>query len=110
MTNKPFVYSKRMRISSADMNLLHEGRKRCTIRLGSASVKGDRIMMSDGRQEVEVRIVQVDNNRRFGDLGDEDARNEGFGNRQELVADLRRFYPRAADEDPVTIIYFEKLI
>ncbi len=65
------------------------------------------MQMTDGRQTVPVRILRVDTTRTLKDISDEDARDEGFTTRQELLLDLRRYYPRASATDPITIIYFE---
>lgn len=109
MNNRQYTYSSKIKISSADMVLLRASRKKCTIRLGIASVASNEIIITDGRSHVPVRITKVDTSRRFGELTDQDARDEGFSTREELIRDLRHFYPRARDEDPVTVIYFEEL-
>jgi hypothetical protein len=49
----------------------------------------------------------VDNARTFEQLTDDDARAEGFATRDELISDLRKYYPRASPSDPVTVIRFE---
>ena len=77
--------------------------------MGMASVDGDRILVTDGTRDVPVRIIRVVNDRRFGELGEQEAHDEGFSSRDELVADLKKYYPRAIETDPVTIIYFEPL-
>jgi len=106
-TKSRFVYSKVIKISRGDMSLLRAGKKKCTIRLGSASVATPEINMSDGRTSVLVRITDVDNARTFEQLTDDDAHAEGFATRDELISDLRKYYPRASPSDPVTIITFE---
>jgi hypothetical protein len=77
--------------------------------MGLAAVATPEILMSDGRTSVAVRILKVDAERRLKDLNDQDARNEGFETRAELIADLKRYYPTVTDEDRVTVIYFEPL-
>jgi hypothetical protein len=108
-TSKRRIYRERIKISRADMHWLRSGRKRCTIRMGTASVDGDRINVTDGTRNVPVRILRVINDKRFGDLSEEEAHDEGFGTRDELITDLKKYYPRALETDPVTIIYFEPL-
>jgi len=49
----------------------------------------------------------VDATRKFVELTDEDARDEGFTSRDELIQDLRHYYPHANERDPITVIYFE---
>jgi len=94
-------------VSRGDMALLRAGKKKCTIRIGNASVANPQINVSDGRTSVLVRITDVDNSRTFEQLTDEDAHNEGFSTRDELISDLRKYYPRAKPTDPVTVIRFE---
>jgi hypothetical protein len=65
--------------------------------------------MTDGRNSVSVRILKIDSSRRFSDLTDQDAIDEGFRNKEELWKDLRQYYPRATDNDPVTVIHFQRL-
>ncbi len=108
-SNRQFTYSGKIKISRDDMALLRAGRKKCAVRMGTASVASDEILMTDGRGHVPVRITKVDTSRRFGELTDQDARDEGFSAREELIRDLRHYYPRARDEDLVTVIYFEEL-
>jgi hypothetical protein len=62
--------------------------------------------MTDGKQSVRVKITGVDNGKCFGGLTDREAQAEGFSSADELIADLRKYYPLAIATDPVTIIYF----
>ncbi len=107
MKSRKYTYSGIIKISSDDMRLLKENRKRCTIRLGTASVATPEILMSDGRDSVPIRIVRVDTSRSLAELTEDDAHAEGFENREELLKDLSKYYPRAVPSDPVTVIYFE---
>ena len=104
-----YTYTGTIKISRDDMKLLRSGRKRCTIRLGLATVATPEIKMSDGRTSILVRILKVDASRRLKELTDTDARDEGFSSREDLLRDLRQYYPRAADDDPITVIYFEPI-
>lgn len=67
------------------------------------------ILMSDGRGSVRVRILKVDTSRTFREISLPDALDEGLGSREELIQDLRQYYPHAADGDPTTVIYFEQI-
>jgi hypothetical protein len=102
-----FVYSNVIKISRGDMALLRAGKKKCTIRMGNASVANPLINISDGRTSVLVKITDVDNSRTLEQLTGEDAREEGFSTREELISDLHKYYPRAKSTDPVTVIRFE---
>ncbi len=109
LSNRAYTYHGRIKISRADMELLRQGRKRCTIRLGIVSVATPEILMTDGRVNVLVRILKVDCARCLGDLTDQDAQDEGFRTREELLQDLKKYYPQAKSNDPITVIYFEAL-
>jgi len=109
LTAREYTYRGSMKISPGDMALLRAGKKTCTVRLGMASVASDQIVMTDGRSSVPVRILKVDTSRCFKDLTDQDAMDEGFQTREELWKDLKHWYPRVLDQDPVTVIYFERL-
>ena len=102
-----FVYTNVIKVSRGDMTLLRAGKKKCTIRMGNASVANPQINVSDGRTSVLVRITDIDNTRTFEQLTDQDAHDEGFSTRDELISDLRKYYPRARPTDPVTVIRFE---
>jgi hypothetical protein len=107
MANRKYTYSSKIKISRDDMRLLRANRKKCTVRLGTASVATPEILMSDGRDSVMIRIVRVDTTRCLAELTDDDARAEGFETRNELLKDLSKYYPQAKSSDPVTVIYFE---
>jgi hypothetical protein len=101
------TYSGIIKISRDDMRLLKANRKKCTVRLGTASVATPEITMSDGKDSVAIKIVRVDTSRRLDELTDDDAQAEGFETREQLLKDLSKYYPRAKPSDPVTVIYFE---
>jgi hypothetical protein len=110
MGGKTYSYNSVIKISRSDMSLLRAGKKSCTVRLGNASVGASEIEMSDGRASVRVRITKVDNTRTLEQLTDEDARAEGFSTREELLLDLKKYYPRASPDDQVTVISFQRVM
>jgi hypothetical protein len=77
--------------------------------MGMASVATPDIIMTDGRRSVPVRILKIDNARCFKDISLQDAADEGFASKEELIRDLRQYYPRTQDADPITVIYFEPI-
>ena len=109
MALRKHTYSGTIKISRDDMRLLKAHRKKCTVRLGTASVATPQILMSDGRDSVPIRIVRVDTSRCLAELTDDDAQAEGLETREQLLKDLNKYYPWAAPSDPVTVIYFEPL-
>ncbi len=87
--------------------LLLEGRKRATIRLGVVRPKYEELIVhSGGRPIAKVRVKSV-RVKRVRDLSDEDARLDGFTSLEELLQALREAYGRVSPDDPVTIIELE---
>jgi len=107
IVNRTITYRGTIKVSSDDLRLARAGKKRCTIRLGIASVAGERIDLSDGFQKISVRISKVDSMRRYENLNDLDASMEGFASTKELLEDLSKFYGRIDPSQPITIIYFD---
>lgn len=103
---RSFVYNDAIKVSSEDLDLAVAGRKTCTIRLGTLSVARDRLLLTDGRRSLPICITAVEAARRFGDLTDDDARDEGLSGLDSLRLDLRRFYGEIEAQQPVTVIHF----
>ncbi len=83
------------------------GKKICTIRRGTARVEGDMIDLTNGKDRLRVRILSVQIIL-YRDLTDEHARWEGFAGIEELRNDLATYYRAIEDQQPVTIIKFER--
>ncbi|WP_457615339.1 ASCH domain-containing protein [Methanopyrus sp.] len=101
--------SKHLEISGEYRDKLLRGEKRATIRVGR--VPGARpgkvvYIHCGGYVYGKVRITDV-RTKRVKDLTDEDAKLDGFENREELMKALRDHYPNLRDDDIVTIIEFE---
>jgi len=80
-----------------------------TIRLGIVKPKYSEVYIQSGRSIVgKARIVRV-TYKRFCELTMEDAINDGFRNREDLVKELRRIYGNIRDDDIVTVIELELL-
>jgi|ERR1051326_119586 hypothetical protein len=108
LVDRHFTYKRRIKVSSGDLALAQGARKTCTIRLGVATVEGDLIDLTDGRDSLRVRIVSVET-ARYGALNQEHARCEGFTSVEELREDLQRYYRRIDKDQLVTIIRFERV-
>jgi hypothetical protein len=108
-TSRTYKLSQRLKLSRSDMTLFTQGRKRCTIRLGTVSSGDDTITVTDGRRELKARVLRVESGLPFGKLTNDHALDEGFSSLDELIADLRHYYPSARSDDVVTIIYIEPL-
>jgi hypothetical protein len=107
IVDRTITYRGRIKISSEDLELARTGKKKCTIRIGKANVVGETIDLTDGRERITAQVSRVDSDRRYESLNDEDAAMEGFLSREELEADLSRFYGDIDPMQPMTIIYFK---
>ncbi len=87
--------------------LMLEGKKRATIRLGKVVPKYDEVIIhSWGKPVAKARITKV-TYKKVKELTDEDARRDGFKNKEELLRELRHVYGKVSPNDLVTIIEFE---
>lgn len=107
--NRMFTYRGRIKVSSRDLALARSGRKTCTVRLGKLGVAQDVIYLSDGRNNLKVKILEVDNRRVYRDLTDRDAIMDGLESKQQLDEDLRKFYGQIDPNQPMTIVRFRVL-
>ena len=83
-----------------------EGRKRTTIRRGIVEPNYRRVfLVSEGKIHGELEITSV-RHLRVSMLGDEEARNDGFNDRKELLKALKRIYPDIKPDDWVTVVEF----
>lgn len=104
--DRRFTYKGQIKISSSDMSLLEDRKKKCTIRLGIIDVNGPDILMTDGKTRVKVRVSEVDNRRVYRELTNQDAIDEGFGSLEELQKDLAKYYGKIDPDQPITVIRF----
>jgi len=83
------------------------GEKRATIRRGIVKPKYNEITIhAGGRPIAKAKITRV-YFKRLRELGDYEAKLEGYTSREELIEELRRVYKGIRDDDYVTIIEFE---
>lgn len=106
MRQRHIRYRGEIKVSPSDLQAARAGRKVCTIRLGTASVAGENIDLTDGRSRLRVAVTRIDTSKRFGQLGIDEAKGEGFNSITELRSDLARYYRNLDDQQPVTIIWF----
>jgi hypothetical protein len=107
--SRMFTYQGTIRVSRSDLRLVREGRKTCTIRLGTASVASEIVTLTDGRDGIQVRILGVDASRVFDQISQIDAEAEGFDSLPQLHEDLRTYYGDVDPSQPVTVINFRRL-
>ena len=108
VVNRQFTYKRSIKVSADDLALARSGRKTCTIRLGTANVDRELMDLSDGRDVLKVRIVSVETEP-YRNLTHQHAQWEGFSTVEELQKDLERYYRRIDQDQPVTIIRFERV-
>jgi hypothetical protein len=106
LVNRNFTYRRRIKVSTEDLALTKRGKKICTIRLGTASVGGELMELSDGHETLPIKIVSVVTEP-FKALTQEHAQWEGFSSVDELRKDLEKYYRRIDENQPVTIIKFD---
>jgi len=87
--------------------LVLSGAKTATIRLGVVRPKRKQVLLhSSGKVLAELEITGVEV-KRVRDLTDDDAKQDGFQDRRQLIEHLKRIYGRRLKEDEkVTIIRF----
>jgi hypothetical protein len=110
LVTRRFVYNTSIKVSAADLNLAKMGKKICTIRLGTLGVSKEFVNLVSGRNVLKVKIVSVETDKRFCDLGDEHVKREGYLSLEELHADLKTYYGTVEPTQPITIINFERAL
>ncbi|UXD21904.1 hypothetical protein IPA_09405 [Ignicoccus pacificus DSM 13166] len=89
------------------VDMILEGRKTTTIRLGKWIPKFDEVTFHGGGRPFAIaRIVNV-RYKRVSELTDEDARKDGLKNKEDLIKELKRVYENLRPDDYVTIIEFD---
>lgn len=105
--DRRFTYRGRIKVSKADLVMAAAGKKTCTIRRGTAAVEGETVDLTDGRDRLRVRVLSVQTIP-YRDITDEHAHWEGFAGIEELQSDLATYYRAIEDQQPMTIIKFER--
>ena len=89
--------------------LILNGSKKSTIRLGKVDVRNREFYINSGGKIIAKAVVKDVQYKTVRELTDEDAKLDGFKNREELIGELRRHYGKISDDDWVTIIIFDIL-
>jgi hypothetical protein len=106
---RSFTYRGQIKVSQSDLRLARAGRKTCTIRLGTAMVQDSEIDLTDSKERIRIRILDVDTKRPYSTVTNEEARADGVESLEALDADLRRFYGPIHPDQPMTLIHFAVL-
>lgn len=88
-----------------------EGRKRITIREGWCDYHPRTTVMLCAYEEpwcvlAEITVVR---HKRLFEVTTVEWQADGYANREEMLLDLRRFYPKIGSGSPVTVIYWENV-
>jgi len=103
---KRFI-GRHLMVKEKYVDLILEGKKTLTIRLGIVKPRYEEIIIhGGGRPIAKVKIIRV-YHKRIGELSDDDAIKDGFENRKELINELRKIYEKIGDDDWVTLIEFK---
>ncbi len=98
---------KHLMIKSDYADLILEGKKRSTIRLGKVQVNNREFFINSGGKIIAKAIVKDVVYKRVKDLTDDDAKLDGFNSKEELIGELKKHYRNLKDDDVVTIIVFD---
>jgi len=98
---------KRINFDSEYVEAIIEGKKITTIRKGIKRYPVGRIveLTVDNKPFAKARVDKVVV-KRVRELTDEDAKKDGFDNREELIEALKRIYGSIKDSEFVTIVHF----
>jgi len=87
-----------------------KGSKTSTIRLSSSLKKGDEVEVVAGRVRLGIARIEGIEVKKVHELTDEDARTDGFENKEELVKALKKIYgKRITDKTEVKLIRFRMI-
>lgn len=88
--------------------LILSGRKRATVRIGRINLRpGDEVLIHSGGYVLGKATIKGVEGKSIGELTDEDARMDGFRNREELINALKSHYKSIKPDTKVTIVQFE---
>lgn len=100
---------KHLMLKAKYIPLILNGSKKSTIRLGKINVRSKELYINSGGKKFAKAIVKEVKYKTVRELTNEDAKLDGFDNREELIKELRCHYGEISDDDWVTIIIFDAL-
>lgn len=100
--------AKRIKLLDKFLDLVLKGKKKTTIRYGYVFLTDNYIPLVSNSRTLRVRITKIDYSKKYGDLDEKDAKQDGFNSLSELKSQMERFYPSISANDPITIISFIK--
>ena len=85
-----------------------DGKKMSTVRLSTKIKKGETVEIIAGKIKIGTAKVEDIETKKVEDLTDDDAKLDGFKNKEELIKALRRIYgKRISNETEVKLIKFK---
>lgn len=99
--------AKKLRLVDRFFDLVVTKKKISTIRYGLVFFEDIALPLESNKSNITVEITKIDYSKTYIDLTDEDAKNDGFMNLNELKDELNKFYKNLVDTDRITIIYFK---
>ncbi len=107
MGNRVVYLGRHLMVKGEYVDAILKGEKVATVRLGIVKPKFKEIIIHGGGRVIGKAVITNVVHKRVKDLTDEDARKDGFSNKQELISHLKRHYPDLKFSDWVTIIEFK---
>ena len=97
-----------MRFNEEFVEKILTGRKSASVRSNVRGMKTGTVkpLTSRGRRFAMAKIVEV-RPIRFSQLGEEDAKRDGFDNLQQLVEGLKQFYKKLKPDSRLYVVRFE---
>ena len=90
------------------MEKIKRGEKKATLRLGIKDYKeGEEVIIRCGDKIIGKAVIREVNHKKFKDLSEEDVILDGYKNKEELKAALKRFYGEFSEDDVFTQLIFE---
>lgn len=86
---------------------VRSGQKTSTVRRGKTRLRKGKVELKFGDSSIEACITDVREST-FGQLNDEDARRDGFGDVKQLHSALLQIYPGIEWGDTVSVITFDR--
>lgn len=100
--------TKHLMFSRKYLDLLLSDKKHVTIRAKNPGVKpGDKVLVHCGGLVLGLAVIKSVRRKKVKDLGEEEALMDGFSDRKELVATLKKHYPWLGENSLVYIVEFE---
>lgn len=98
---------KKLPLSPKFIPWIVSGKKTSTIRLGTREYTPGAATIVSRNAAIPIEILEVKHSQ-VECLNEQNAHEEGYDNKSDLMSALREFYPSISDSDEVTIIRFRR--